>query len=577
MTESVVNTFPNQDDIHLCDVLIAGGGPIGLSLASELGRRGVSCIVIDEKDGFHSHPRATFLGPRTMEYFRMWGIDQQVLLHALPVDYPPDVVFTETMAGAEIGRLSYPSINQMAHRTAESLEKYPQLAWSRFAKVVIGQNMLEPLLFEASESYPNVQNTKGTRLLSFEQREDHVQAFVEGKSGSTEIKAQFLVGCDGGRSLVRKGLGATFVGLGEIGRSVNTYFDCPDLLKAIGKQPAAISWSLRPGATGAILAVDGLSKWVFSRYLLPGETFSESDDPSSSILAALGVKVELTVISSWYWTPRQLVSNSYGSGRVYLAGDSAHLMSPTGGYGLNTGIADVMNLGWRIAAVLKGWARIELLDSYELERRPMALRAAKEATDNRAFTRVVLETGGLLESMTSREHAFEFIRKTMSRHGKHFDGNGIYLGDRYDQSPIVSEDGSPPTPWDAEIYFPTTRPGGRLPLAWLDEHTTLHDVCGRDFTLFTQNAEAVHALQESFASFRVPLKVFELQGRCKNICQQNLIVRPDGIVAWRSADDFEPDEVVMRITALRAFQKRAAIPGVVQQLKEIYRDNQAST
>jgi len=487
-----------------------------------------------------------------MEYFRTWGIDRLVLEHAVPADYRPDVAFTETLAGAELGRLRFPTIREMIDRTPETLRTYPQLSWSRFGKVVIGQSHLEPVLFDASEQFACVRNLKGVRVVAFEEASGEVSVVAEEKSGKRlVITAQYVVGCDGGRSAIRERLGASLEGIGEVGRSVNTYFDCPGLLQAIGKEPAAIYWSLRPDATGAILAVDGHRKWVFSRHLLPDETFSEDQHPSTNILAALGVNVPLTVLSSWFWIPRQLVSTSYGSGRIYLAGDSAHLMSPTGGYGLNTGLGDAVNLGWKLAAVLKGWGHPALLSTYEQERRPMAVRASKEATDNRAFTREILKTGALLLDESTRGPALAFIERTMHRHGKHFDGNGIYLGDRYDHSPVIVDDDSPQIPWDAEVYLPISKPGNRLPAQWIGPSATTHDACGRDFTLITQNPAATQPLQQAFAQRGIPLKVTPLEGNAHWMGPAHLLVRPDGIVAWKGRSFQDPAGVAMRVSGFQ--------------------------
>ncbi|NRP90731.1 2,4-dichlorophenol 6-monooxygenase [Ensifer adhaerens] len=517
-----------------CDILIAGGGPVGLALAGELGRRSVDTIIIDPKAGFHEHPRATYIGPRTLEYFRAWGIIDDVLAAAVPADYPIDIAFTETVAGEEFMRLSYPNIRESSNRSPDILEKYPQLNWSRYGKIVIGQNILEPVLAKFVKNQPSVRHFHEHTLSSFEDFGDHVVAKVSLADGSIkEIRSRYILGCDGARSVVRAQLGVKFEGLGKVGESVNTFFRSDRLLEAIGKRPAAIYWVLKRGVTGAFLAIDGRNHWVFSRHLMPDEAGTE-EDPAIAIRTALGCDVDFTVISSWPWIPRELVATTYKTGSAILVGDAAHLLSPTGGYGLNTGVGDAMNIAWKLQAKLAGWGDDELLSTYESERKPVFRRNGGQATHNRAVMREIMSAGRRLATPADRSEAIQEIVASKPRHGKHFDGMGIYLGDRYDESAIIVPDCTPSPPWDAEIYYPSAKPGGRLPLVWRDDKTTLHDLCGQGFTLFTVGEDISSHFEREAARLGLPLVVEKMPREIMVQLQaDHVLVRPDGIICWR--------------------------------------------
>ncbi len=517
-----------------CDVLVVGGGPVGLALAGELGRRNVDTIIIDPKMGFHEHPRATYIGPRTLEYFRAWGIIDDVMAAAVPEDYPIDIAFTETVAGEEFMRLNYPSILEASNRSPDILEKYPQLHWSRYGKIVIGQNILEPVLAKFVNNQPSVRHFHEQTLSSFEDFGNHVVAKVSLADGSTkEIRSRYILGCDGARSVVRAQMGVKLEGLGKVGESVNTFFRSDRLLDAIGKQPAAIYWVLKQGVTGAFLAIDGRNHWVFSRHLMPDEAGAE-EDPAIAIRTALGCDVDFTVISSWPWIPRELVATTYKKGSAILVGDAAHLLSPTGGYGLNTGMGDAMNIAWKLQATIEGWGDDALLSTYENERKPVFVRNGAQATHNRSVMREIMSAGRRLAKPSERKAAIEEIAASKPRHGKHFDGMGIYLGDRYDDSEVIVHDHTSPPPWDAEIYHPSPKPGGRLPLVWADNKTTLHDLCGQGFTLFTTSVDISDLFKREAERKKLPLTVQKMARSVMDQLQaDHVLVRPDGIVCWR--------------------------------------------
>ncbi|KXX55893.1 hypothetical protein AZG88_02355 [Rhodococcus sp. LB1] len=521
------------------DVLIVGGGPVGLSLAGELGRRSVEVCLVEAKNGLHVHPRSTVISPRTMEHFRSWGIDQTVMAHALPPEYPLDVAFTDRLVGEEFGRFRFPTIGDMGDVTLELERRYPALGWSPYAKTIIGQNALEPLLHAFATSHSSVSAYAATSVVAVEERDGHVAVTVQRADGTRQdLTARFVVGCDGGRSLVRKSLGVALSGVGKVGESVSIFFRAPDLLRAAGKTPAFLFWTFAEGATGSFVAIDGSETWVHSRHLMPHETYADFD-PAAAVLNAVGADIEIEILSHWHWIPRELTADTYGLGRVLLAGDAAHLMSPTGGLGLNTGVGDVVNLAWKLQAVLDGWGGAGLMASYTVERRPVAIRNARESTENRELMKqTMLAARELYAGDADKVEARATIQRGIPRHMKHFDGNGLYLGDDYAGSPIVVDDGSPRVDPDPHIYQPIARPGRRLPHFWVKPRVSIHDCLGQGFTLLRIQRCRTDGLLAAFRRRGVPIDVVNLAPESKPLVGASVvIVRPDGHVGWRGAGD----------------------------------------
>ncbi|MBD2750223.1 FAD-dependent monooxygenase [Microvirga sp. BT688] len=539
-----------DSNVTHCDVLIAGGGPVGLALGSELGRRGIECLVVDSKPGLHDRPRAAVIGPRTVEFFRRWGIADRVLAAGMASDYPIDVVFTDRLIGEELGRLSYPSQGEVRARAPSTLENYPPLDWSPYTKTIIGQQALEPVIYEYFSGLPCCTSAYSTVLTGFAQDEDGVTATVQSSDGTVrKVRAKYLAGCDGGRSDVRRALGIKMSGTNKVGESVNIFFKAPRLIPALGKKPGFLLWSFAPGATGSFLAIAGRELWVFQRYLVAGETF-ENFDAVAALRSAIGTDIDAEVIDYWNWIPRQLVAETFQSGRVFLAGDSAHLMPPSGGLGLNTGVGDAMNLAWKLDATLRGWGGNELLRSYTSERRPVAVRNSEESANNRAIMHETMHAAVHIqdEGEAGMKARAEFQR-LLPLHNKHFDGVGLYLGDDYDGSTVVVPDGSPAPERSALFYSAVARPGRRLPHFWLDDGRSVFDRLGPDFTLITSTPDEIGALVTAFQERGVPLEVLALMKEdMSRYGARHVLVRPDGHVGWRGSELVDSQELVDRVT-----------------------------
>ena len=524
-------TLPNA--AYDADVFVAGGGPVGMALACELGRRNLSVYIAEAKPGFHEHPRSTVINARTMEVFRAWDMDEEAIQVAVPADYALDVAFTHRLAGEEFWRLSYPTIAESRARTPETLKKYPPLNWSRFGKMVIGQNHLEPVLYRALQRFPDVSMEFDTSVESVEDLGDHVVATVIGSDGQPRtVRSRYAVGCDGARSTVRKAMGISLSGAGDLGASVNIFFRAPDFLKEIGKDPAFLLWTFASGATGSFFTIDGRDTWVHSRHLMPHETY-EGFDPVAAIHAAVGKPIELEVISHWPWVPRELIADRYGVGRVFLAGDAAHLMSPTGGLGLNTGIGDIMNLGWKLHAAIDGWAGEGLLETYGIERRPIAVRNAEESTDNRRLMKISMMAGHRYDA--GEPGARDELIESLAAHDKHFDTPGLVFGDDYGDSPICAAE--PDGQARSTSFAPLPRAGWRLPDQWVNRDRTVHDLLGANFALLCADAEKAAFISAAFASHAVPLDIVRLTPEHMRAYEAPLVlVRPDRHIAWRGDD-----------------------------------------
>ncbi len=364
-------------------VLVVGGGPVGLSLAAELGYHGVRCLLVERNPDINHHPRANVVSARSMEHFCRWGIAHDVEDGGLPRDYPVEIVFTTRVAGGEFFRFSFPSIEDAEHPTPELLAEMPELRLSPYFKTSIGQNHLERVIRRHVERLPGVELRFGWRLDAFEDRGDRVTAtIVDTASGATEtLDVGYLAGCDGGRSTIRRRLGIQLTGRGELGQFVSIHFRSEAFGRRHASGRATLYWALNGDSNGCFIAIDGKDHFTFQRELGDHED-AASIDAQAAIDQAFGEALPCEILSVQPWTAQQLVAETYQRGRVFLAGDAAHLFVPTGGFGMNTGIGDAIDLGWKLAATVDGWGGPALLRSYTAERRPIGVRNTIEAADN---------------------------------------------------------------------------------------------------------------------------------------------------------------------------------------------------
>ena len=536
-------------------VLIVGAGPIGLTLATDLAWRGVDCLVVDPRTSVNPHPRAISIGVRSMEHFRRLGLDQKVIEAGVPREQRLDVIYATRMLGREIHRFPIPSIDDLDTRKAELAIEIPETTASPFYKTWTAQAPLERMLDAHVAALAGVDFRRGWRLQSFVERDGSVEALlVEDASGGSEsITADFLVGCDGASSRVREGLGVALCGRGALGSALGLYFRAPGLRARLGAEAGVMYWTLAPGCGGTIYTIDGGDEWVFNRYFSPGEK-PRIDDPLALIKSAIGAEIEVELISALDWTPRQLVAESFGARRVFLAGDACHLFVPTGGFGMNTGIGDVVDLAWKIEASLAGWGGPSLMRSYDRERRPIGLRNTLEAADNYSRSGDIFSA---VQNIEDDDASGALTRATISASLpakiKHFAPIGVHLGYHYEGSPIIFPDGTLPPRFEAASYAPTCRPGHRAPHVWLADGRSTLDLFGRGFALLCFGGEADDGsrLVGAARGRGVPLSVhFIDKVAAKAGYQQGLcLVRPDGHVAWRG--DRSPDDPERVIDVVR--------------------------
>ena len=527
-------------------VLVVGAGPVGLTLAADLAWRGVECVVVDPRVEINPHPRAISIGVRSMEHFRRLGLDQRVIEAGVPRAQALDVVYVTRMLDREIHRFRIPSIDDLASRGEELARTTPEIAASPYYKTWTAQAPLERLLLDHITSSPTTRVMSGWRMSAFREDDDRVEAtIVDAATGEQRIaRAAFLVGCDGAASTVRAGLGIALSGRGALGAALGLYFRAPDLRRLLGSDAGVMYWMLAPGVGGVIYTIDGGDEYVFNRYFAPGEA-ARADDPVALIRAAIGRDIDIEVISALDWTPRQLVADSYGVRRVFLAGDACHLFVPTGGFGMNTGIGDVVDLAWKIEATLAGWGGGRLLASYDAERRPIGLRNTLEAADNYARSGDIFATPAAVEDAgPAGEAARAAIARLLPPKIKHFAPIGVHLGYRYEGSPIIVADGTTAPPNEAASYQPTSRPGHRAPHAWLAPGSSTLDLFGRGFVLLClgENGAGGETFAAAARKRGVPLKVANIAAPAiAGLYERRFVlVRPDGHVAWRG--DAPPDD-----------------------------------
>ena len=516
-------------------VLIVGGGPIGLGLAADLGWRGIECLMVEQGDGTIYHPRANTVNSRTMEFCRRWGVAEKVREAGAPPDFPPTILYLTGLQGYEIARIERPT-----HGGRKPLPTTPERSQR------CNQLWFDPILRELASGFDSVTLRYNCRFDRFTRDGDGVIAELHDmETGETEtVETDFLVACCGGQSMVRKALNVTMEGIPVLSHHLNVFLRIPQLWEHHDKGKAAFHFMIgTDGVITSLIDLDGNELWRLNVNLGIPRTDPETVDVDDIVKRLIGPHIPYEVVSALPWTCRSILADRWSDGPVFLAGDAVHQHSPAGGFGMNTGMGDAVDLGWKLAATLDGWGGPGLLASYEAERRPVAGRNVGEATEN-ARTPYETENMEALEDATPegkavRRRLGEFILGTKT---KQFVSDGIALGYRYDPSPVVVPDGAPPPPAEAGEYRPTTYPGSRAPHALLADGTSTIDMFGRGFVLMAFDGADTGALVEAAASRGVPLRVEAIDDPAiATLYERRLVlVRPDGHVAWRA--DALPDD-----------------------------------
>jgi 2-polyprenyl-6-methoxyphenol hydroxylase-like FAD-dependent oxidoreductase len=540
-------------------VVIAGGGPAGLMLAIELGRRGVPCLLVEEDDGPPTFPKANATTSRSMEHYRRLGFAHEVRALGLPADYPQDIAYFTRYARHELARVRWRSRAEAIAAREDAHSRWPTPEPLHRTQ----QMYIEAVMKRHAERWPAVDSRFGWRLVEFEHSADGVTATIEAvATGRREsVAADYLIGCDGPRSMVREQLGIGHHGwAGEErdfmgGRMLAVYFRAPAFYDLVPPRRSWQYWAVNRVRRSFICSIDGAGLFVYHTQLARGQQPTAAYARESLVLSA-GREFAFELIATAPWTAGfSLVAERYGEpgGRVFIAGDAAHLFTPTGGQGYNTTVDDCANLGWKLAAVCQGWGHPSLLATYETERRPIGVR-------NTGFARAMADSIGRMpipatieDDTSAGEAARAELGARLTAHcNREFDIPGIHFGAFYGGSPIVCNDGTPPPEDDWHRYVPHATPGARAPHLWLEDGVSIFDRFGRDFTLLRlRGAHDTRALEDAARARGVPLDVLDLASEeARELYGADLVlIRPDHHVAWRAnSAPPTPFELIERVT-----------------------------
>ena len=514
-------------------VLVAGAGPVGLATAIELQSRGIRVMVVERNAATTRHPKMDVTNGRSMEHFRRLGIAERIRDAGVARENVMDVAWVTRLGEWEVARFQYPNVHESRKKIAAKNDgTQPLEPYMRMSQVV-----LEPVLRDILLESPLVELRYGWTFESFEERDEGVVATIRSADGRAEqIRCQLLAGCDGGNSRVRDQLGISSQGKWAIVPFYMVHYRTParELMQRFG-----VAWHYQSPVGGTLIAQDDKEVWTLHN-IVPEGVNPKEIDPKRLLFDHLGMEFEVEILQANPWTPHLVVADGCGRGRVWLAGDSVHQYMPTGGYGMNTGIGDAVDMGWKFAAVIQGWGGPKLLASIEAERRPVALtncEAAGAHLDVRfriaeAYTPLVHEDSPEGEAARAAWGA-----KILELRNDENECLGLELDYRYRNSPIVWTEGDEPE-WHRLRYRPSTWPGARAPHVFLESGEAIFDRFGAWFTLLRFDpAIDIQPIVRAASSRGVPLSVVDISDRnARKVYERDLVlIRPDQHVAWRGS------------------------------------------
>lgn len=519
------------------DVLVIGAGPVGITLAMDLARRGVRVLVAETRArGAAPSPKCNHVSARSMEIFRRLGVVQAVRNAGLPADFPNDISFRTTATGQEFARIPIP-----CRRDRYTATGGPDTGWPTAEPPHrINQIFLEPILVNHAAAQPNLTLCHRTRVLGFTQDAHGIAATAEDlDSGATiTIAATYLVGCEGAQSPTRRAIGARFEGDAEIGRTQTSYIRAPGLIARMAAPPGWSNQVFNPRRSANIFAIDGRETWLVHNYLRPGEDFSSVDrDACLRLILGQdgGEAVPYEIISQEDWVGRRLLADKFRDRRAFICGDAAHIWVPFAGYGMNAGIADAATLAWQLAATIQGWGGPALLDAYMAERHPITEQVSRYAMNTAlALARQRAAVPAEIEHATAAGDATRaaWAERLVAINTPQFCCAGLNFGSYFEDSPVIAFDGEAAPGYSMDQFTASTVPGCRVPHLWVDS-LPLYDLLGPWFTLLRTNQSADPApILRAAQAAGLPMVLLDIPPQ-PPYDRALVLARPDQHIAWR--------------------------------------------
>ena len=517
-------------------VIVVGAGPVGLALAINLGRAGIKTILLERNPEPQFLPKMERCNARSMEMFRRIGLSKKIRDAGLRADCPMDVFVVEDLTKPALLEEKHPSIQTFEGKIKECKD----LSMPLEPYQLISQYTLEPLLKAEADALQSVEVLFGHEFMEFSQSDDGVSVRFEDSDGQSKtLTASYLVGCDGGSSPIRKQLGIKLRGEGGILELQQALFYCEELFERLphGNGPGQGRHYHRADAEHTFLIMqDSTKHWSLHA------TVPDAEAMKRKFEEIVGSPVNYELLSCAPWRQNLLLADRYREGRVFLAGDSVHLVIPTGGLGMNTGVGDAFDLAWKLIGTLKGWGGPELLDSYEIERRQVGDRnvgASRYANVGRQKWRSIAtdEIFSGTEAGESMKRKLIQVADSEQRKGNRM--IGAELGYRYVDSPCIDNIPGGPEHRVGE-YNPNVWPGSRLPHCWLDDGSALQDQLPETYILLSLGNKSLDTskLRQSYEKIGAPVAEVRIESnRLRDLYGFDLLVlRPDMHVAWRGND-----------------------------------------
>ena len=516
-------------------VLIVGGGPVGLACAIEFGTFGIASILVDRAQACNPFPRMLQVNTRGMQHCRRWGIAEDVRTAGFPPDFPMDILFATALLGREITRFEFPS-----HGARPRPRDIPENGQ------VCPQNWFDPIVKRQAEATPHTDIRFNHRFETFHETENGIRATVTDQScgDEIEISAAFILGCDGANSRVRELLEIEMPGV-DHDYNLSALFRAPALHDVHLKKRARHNYYFCETGIDCVLhAIDGGTTWRLGITGLKERQNVETMDIDGGIRRAIGRTFDYERGEVLQWQRSTRSSERYAKGRAFLVGDAAHSWSPNGGFGMNTGLSDAVDLCWKVAGMVQGWGGKDLAASYDAERRPICEKTIEEARSNYRALKGYGDLSDINDDGAAGERTRAALgQKIQDANRRQYDSMGIQMGYHYERSPICVDDGSPAPTDRHDVYEPTARPGHIAPHAWLAEDTSTMDSFRNGFTLlrFGDRPADASPIADAAKDLSVPLGVHDIADpdAAAGYEMKMVLVRPDGHVAWRG--DTAPD------------------------------------